>query len=368
MAQLLRHSITAALFATLPLSAGAQGLGDAAAAVMPQFVTIKIGTGATAKTVSQLTVPVVFVLPVSSRLNIDVATAYAASDVSENGASASKITGLTDTQVRANLTLGNDAVVFTAGLNLPTGRYRIDEQREADATGQIGNDFLIFPTSSYGSGLSMTGGVALARSLGDWNVGIAGSFRKSNQFDAFSATDSAGKQVLTFTPADEVRARVGVDRMVGAGRLTLGVTFSKFGKDVLANTSYATGDRYIGQASWYMPVGGTDLYISSWGLYRAKGEQFGGVSNPETVGNLALSLGLHAGDLLLEPSIEGRSWQVDGVKAGLLGNGGLRVRWARGAVTFIPSATYQVGKLYSTTDGSSIDVTGVRASLTVRVH
>lgn len=356
------------LLGTAPLAVHAQGLSDMALATIPQFVSMKIGTGADAKTVSQLTVPLVAVIPFGSRFNIDIATAYAASDVSVNGQSASKITGLTDTQLRANITLGNDAVVFTIGANLPTGKYKIDEKKEAEAAGQIGNDFLIFPTSSYGSGLSTTAGVAMARSLGNWNIGLAGSFRKSTEFDAFSATSDTGKVTLTFTPADEARARIGVDRMLGNGRLTLGVTYSTFGKDMLANTSYATGDRYIGQASVYVPLGTTDLSLSGWGLYRAKGQQFGGESAPETVFSGSMSLGFHAGSLLIEPSLEGRSWQADGVKAGLLGNGGLRLRWTAGPFSFMPSATYQTGKLYSTTDGSAIDVTGWRASMTLRVH
>jgi len=359
--------LAAALLAASPLAAGAQGVSDGALASIPQYVSLKIGTGAAARTVSQFTVPFIAVVPFGPRFNIDVATAYASSDVQVDGASVSSITGLTDTQVRANLTLGNDAVVFTVGANLPTGQYKIDEDK-ADAAGQIGNDFLIFPISSYGSGLSTTGGVAFARSLGTWNLGIAGSFRKSTEFDAFQAATDTGKATLTFTPADEVRARIGVDRDIGSGRLALGVTFSTFGNDVMANTSYATGDRYIGQASLYMPLGTTDLYISSWGLYRAKGQQFGGVANPETVANAAVSLGFHTGNLVIEPSLEGRNWQVDGVKAGLLGSGGVRLRWAAGPITFIPAATYQAGKLYSTTDGSSLDVTGWRASVTLRVH
>lgn len=362
-----RLLLSAALLAAAPLAARAQGLRDASLAPMPQYVSMQIGSGITAKTVSQLTIPLVLVVPMGSRFNIDVATAYAQSDVRVNGRSSGSISGLTDTQVRANLTLGNDAVVFTLGANVPTGQYKIPEA-DAEAAGQIGNDFLIYPTSSYGSGLSTTGGIAMARSLGNWNVGLAGSFRKSSEFDAYQTASDTGKATLTFTPADEVRARVGVDRSVGDGRLAFGVTYSSFGKDVMANTSYATGDRFIGQASYYVPVGGADLYISGWGLYRAEGQQFGGIAKPETVANGSVSLGLHYGDLLIEPSIEGRSWQVDGVKAGLLGNGGVRLRYVLGPVTIMPSGTLQIGKLYSTVDGSSLDVTGYRVGLTIRVH
>ncbi len=363
----LRATLITTLLVAAPLGARAQGLGDAAAAVMPQAVSIKIGSGATAKTVSQTTVPFVFVLPLTARFNVDVATAYASSDVSVDGKTVSSINGLTDTQLRANYTLGNDAVVFTIGANLPTGQYKIAEAK-ADAAGQIGNDFLIFPTSTYGSGLSTTGGIALARSMGDWNVGVAGSFRKSTEFDAYSADDGTGKQVLTFTPADEVRARLGADRAVGNGRLTLGVTYSTFGNDMLSNTSYATGDRYIGQGSLYYPVGGMDVYVSGWGLYRAKGQQFGGEAPSETVANGALALGFRSGSWYIEPNVEARNWQVDGYKAGLLGNGGVRLRWTSGAISLMPSATYQIGRLYTLGGGDTYDVTGWRAALTLRVH
>lgn len=361
------RSLMSAALAAAPLAAGAQGLSDMSLATIPQFVSLKIGSDASAKTVSQFTVPFLAVVPFGSRFNIDVATAFATSDVSVDGKSQSTISGLTDTQVRANITLFDNAMVMTVGANLPTGKYQIEEDK-SEAAGQIGNDFLIFPTSSYGSGQSFTGGLAFARNLGSWNVGVAGSFRKSNEFDAYTTAADTGKATLTFQPADEVRARVGVDRSIGSGRLALGVTYSSFGEDRMLNTSYATGDRFIGQASLYFPVGTTDLYLSGWGLYRAKGEQFGGVSNPETVANGAVSLGFHLGSLLVEPSVEGRSWAVDGVKAGLLGNGGLRLRFGVGAVTVIPTATYQVGNLYDTADGTSIKVSGWRAGLTFRVH
>lgn len=366
--KLSRFPMLGALAAVLAPAAGAQGLSDAAVAGMPQYVSVKIGSGTSAKTVTQTTVPFVAAVPLGERFNIDIATAYAASDVSANGLVSSSITGLTDTQIRANYRLGNDRVVFTFGANIPTGQYKIEEATEAEAAGQIGNDFLIFPTSSYGSGLSYTGGMAAAFNIGEWNVGAAGSFRKSNPFDAFHANSDTGKVTLTFQPADEMRLRVGVDRVVGEGRLALGVTFSSFGKDVLANTSYATGDRYIGQASLYYPLLGVDWYLSGWGLYRAEGQQFGGVSKPESVVNGALSAGIRLGNYVLEPSFESRYWMVDGAKSGLLFNPGLRLRFGLGPFTVIPNATFQSGKLYPNTDNTSINVVGWRGSLTIRIH
>jgi hypothetical protein len=359
--------LIALLSGAAPAYVAAQGGGDVVGALQPQYASVKIGSGASSRTVSQLTLPLVVVVPITSRLNFDVATSFARSEVAEPGVKTSSISGLTDMLVRANYTLGNDAVVITIGANLPTGQYKIPED-QIKAAGQIGNDFLLFPTSSYGSGFSTTGGIALARTLGNWNVGLAGSVRKSTQFDAFEASNGTGVATMTFTPGDEVRARIGADRLFGDGRLTLGVTYSAFGKDELANTSYATGDRFIGQASLFMPIAGTDVYFNTWGLYRAKGQQYGGVSNPESLFSGAVSAVFRSGGMTLEPNIEGRTWQVDGAKAGMLANAGVRARWTTGSLTILPSASFQAGKLYSTLDGSSLDVTGWRLGLSVRMH
>lgn len=353
--------------ALLAAPAVAWAQGEMSAAAMPQYVSMKIGTGTAAKTVSQMTVPLVAVVPFGARFNIDIASAFATSEVRVNGNKASSISGPTDTQIRANWTLGNDAVVFTLGVNAPTGQYKINQQTEADAAGQIGNDFIIYPTSSYGAGLSGTGGVAMAWTWGSWNVGLGGSARVGSQFDAYtSATDTGA--ALTFTPANEYRARFGVDRYVGSGRLALGLTFSTFGKDELANTSYKTGARYIGQGSYSVPVGSNELYLSGWALLRQKGEQYGGVAPGETVLNASAGLGMHFGSWYVEPNVEARNWQIDGVKAGLLANGGVRVRMNAGAFTIMPSATYQVGNLYDLADGTPTDLNGWRAALTIRLR
>ena len=74
----------------------------------------------------------------------------------------SELSGLTDTQVRANYTFGQDLVVLTAGVNLPTGSSTVAAE-ELEAASLIGSDFLTFPISGFGSGLGFTGGVAFAR-------------------------------------------------------------------------------------------------------------------------------------------------------------------------------------------------------------
>jgi hypothetical protein len=208
----------------------------------------------------------------------------------------STITGLTDTQLRGNYRLG-ESTLITAGLNLPTGQYLIPPDQQ-EAAGQIGNDFLNYGVSSMGTGFALTGGVAYARPIGRWNLGLGSSLRKATRFDAFEV-DSAP---LRFTPSDELRLRVGVDRPVGDGQIDLGLSYSAFGVDVADTTTYSTGDRLIATAGWSFPVKGVRAYLSAWNLFRLAGEQLGGPAPGENVFNLAGGASFEVREILLQPT------------------------------------------------------------------
>lgn len=348
----------------LPTTVGAQGLQDASAILAPHFTQYNIGSGAGKRTISQTSVPLVVVLPFSERFSVDVTTAFASSQVKGAG-NTSDVNGLTDTQVRGNYTFGDDFVVVTLGLNLPTGQYSIAEE-QIEAAGQIGNDFLNYPISSMGNGLAGTGGIALARSAGSWNLGVGASFRKSTEFAAFTQSSDE----LRFTPADEYRFRLSGDRPVGDGQLTLGLAYSAFGEDLSDNTTYGTGDRITASGTWMFPVSGTDIYLSAWNLYRLEGERIGVGGDPEAapkenVANVNLAASFEAGPTLIQPSVEARFWQIDGARAGQITNLGVRVRLIGGNFEFFPSAGYTIGKLYSVATGAATDVTGVRLSMTI---
>lgn len=357
----MRRLLPLALLAALPVAAEAQGWRETAIIVAPHSTMYRIGDGTSERIVAQTAIPFVFIIPFSERISLDVTTAYAVSDVIAGGQSFSAIKGLTDTQIRANIQAGLENMVFTVGLNLPTGQYTIPEGQQ-EAAGQIGNDFLAFPVSSMGNGFGATGGVAYARALGDWNLGGGMSFRKSTEFAAFSVSN----EDFTFTPGDEIRLRVGLDRPVGDGQVALGLSFSAFGSDIADTTTYSTGDRIILNGTWSRPLGGADLFLSAWNLYRLEGERLGGAAPTENVFNVMGALSFDVRSLLVQPSLETRLWQQGGVRAGNLVKLGLRVRWAVGAFALYPEMGYSIGTIYSTEDGSESDVSGLRGSLTVR--
>jgi hypothetical protein len=355
----------AALAAGLLLaSSGLQAqLENTAVLTAPTYTSLTFGSGASSRSVSQFALPVVVILPFGERVSVDVSTAFATASVKADDSTASEISGLTDTQIRANFRLGADNLLFTAGINVPTGQYSVPVT-EQEAAGQIGNDFLYYPISSMGNGLAMTGGIAYARPMGNWNVGGGVSARKSTQFAAFAA-DSGD---FRFTPADEYRASFNADRPVGDGALSLGLVYSMFGEDDADGTTYSTGDRIIATAGWNFPVGGKDVFLSAWNLYRLEGEVLGDPAPAENVFNVAGAVSLAYGELLVQPNLETRLWQVGGARAGNLATLGVRVRLPVGGFGLFPSLGYSVGNLYSLSDGQATKVNGLRASLTFRYN
>jgi hypothetical protein len=174
--------------------------------------------------------------------------------------------------------------------------------------------------------------------------------------------------VLRFEPGSEMRMRLGLDRAVGDARVSLGGTYSMFTDNKAGGTTFATGARTLGQASVFLPTGFGDVTLSAWDLYRAAGEIIGAESPWENISNVGLTLGFGSGAIRWQPSVEGRFWMRDGERAGMVGTGGLRIAFPVGPFSMNPSVTYSIGSVYPSGSATSIDVSGLRASLLIRVR
>lgn len=360
-------SLAAITAATLglcsPFVGAAQSVFESNVRAAPQFVQYQIKAPVN-ETISEFTTPIFVVIPVSSMLNIDVGTAYASARVKPNGSGTeqpSNVSGLTDTQIRANVTLGTDFVVLTAGLNLPTGRETamLSEQLAAF---RIGSDFLAFPISNMGTGFGATGGVAVARPIGSWNVGFGGSVRQSSSYDPFIA--SSGDRPR-FQPGNEYRGRIGLDHPLGTGRFAVALTYSKFGDDDIGGSIYNTGDRYIAQMGFNDSFGATNLLVNAWNLYRRSGTIFTGErTGPENIANVLFGVGFGQWGGTLEPSLELRDWTQENLSSSVLGTVGLRYSASVGVFAITPSAGYTFGRYVATTGNA--DMSGYHAVLAIR--
>lgn len=327
----------------------------------PQYMSYRLGSPVSS-TISEFALPIYVLLPATNALSFDVGTSFASVTVNQGANGSSSISGLTDTQVRANYTIGTDFVVLTAGVNVPTGRSTVTPDQQV-AAGLIANDFLVFPISSMGTGFGGTAGVAIARSLSGWNVGAGASMRKSTAYTPFQTPDTV--PALHYQPGNEYRARVGVDHGVGTGRVSLGLTYSTFGNDELSGSIYNTGDRLISQFGYDNALRGGTLMVSAWDLFRKSGTLAGGAPlGQENVADGSVAYGFATSGIALTPTAELRSWAQQGQATSVLMNLDLRARLSVHGAFVTPSAGYGVGKIASSTSSlSTASLTGYHAAL-----
>jgi hypothetical protein len=342
---------------------------DIGARVAPQFHSYTVNAPSNLK-VSEFAVPLFVLVPLSPSFTIDVGTSYARSHVEQTvlgKTTTSEISGVTDSQIRGHYVIGNDFIVLTAGVNIPTGQSTIPESKLVAAS-LIGSDFLSFPISNMGTGFGGTGGIALARPLGEWNLGVGVSLRRSAQYDPF---DVGGGPALHYQPGNEYRARVGLDRAVGTGRATVGLTYSAFGDDQLAGSVYNTGDRYLTQVGFNNTLGRGELSLNAWDLFRTTGTLSDGTAlDHENITNAALSYGVRVGWGTIEPNVEGRTWTQAGSSTSLMATFGVRSQIAVAGMSVLPSVGFSVGRVAAQDNAlnTTASLTGFHATLAVRLR
>ena len=207
----------------------AQSVFDASARLGPQFMQYKI------KSPINQTIPgrgsaICVLIPISDALTLDVGTAWAQARVQSAGASTSELSGLTDTQVRANYTIGTDfyhlprTVCSHRGAQL--AHWPTDSIPGSAGGGHTYCQRLLVVPHLWlwhwaGSHWRYCACSPLAGRLEHWPWVRASSPLRQPMIPFRMQLRRAP---LRFQPGNEYRARVGVDRPVGTGHLSLGVT------------------------------------------------------------------------------------------------------------------------------------------------
>jgi len=357
------HSSAFALLfslATFTQGAAAQGLfGPASMGGGFEGRRYEFEKGYLVHAVRQFAVPVAVLVHLGKRYSVDNGTAYATTTVADAVGKVSSYSGLTDTQLRGSYVFGNDRLVASLMVNLPTGKETLS-LKEFNVTSNVASNFLLFPVNSYGNGASATGGVAVAVPAGSWNLGLAGSLRVNAEYQPFS---DAASSAVRYKPGLEGRLRAGADRLIGSSRLAFGFTFSTFNNDQFSGLAtgsgqYNPGNRLIGEASLTSPVGSGSISAYAWDFYRTAGNNSGlNSSNKENIFTFGLAGAWPlAARIGLEPVAEARIWSPESGSGQLYGFG-TAIRFSLSPqLAFAPGGRLDFGSIK--TAGTSYSVNG----------
>ena len=329
--------------------------------------TMRFETLPVLKRLRQTVIPFGAIIPVG-RLTIDVGSSWASTRMDRQDGTSHTVDGLTDTQVRGAFVLGRDAVVATVLVNLPTGLSRASP-KDYTVIGAVSPGILGFPVASYASGFSVTSGLVGAVQSGNWSFGLAGSLRVSSEFTPYA--DDLGP--ITYKPGLESRIRGGADGLIGQSRLSLGVTYSTFGDDHfgqagISRGQYRPGPRWVIEAAFLAPLGGSTLSLSAWNFRRSAGDTTGvSARNRENLSGAEAVITIPVAPwLAIEPLAAARFSNPQAGSARMLGAGsGLRIQLGSSA-SLSPVVRFDRGRI---TDpiGNQVDLTGFSFSAFLRV-
>jgi len=289
-------------------------------------------SGISTKSASQWRIPMVATVPVGRKISVDLTSNIVSGHVENYGGQSLTLTGLSDTQLRLLYTLGRDRMVASLSLNLPTGK-QLDSLVQVQLAGTAGSNYLSFPVSTIRTAFGATGGLAYAKALGSWNLGLSGSLRYLGAYSPVR-TDSG-----VYSPGMEFRIRSGVDRLIGRNaRLLLGLSVSTFSSDdctgsVICAGKYTPGLRLISEFGFVRVIGKGTVTLTAWDFYRTAGSinDVTSEATRENIFNTELRYSHPVSRrLTLEPMLGFRQWNpadsTGGYRGGRLKTFGLTAR------------------------------------------
>jgi hypothetical protein len=344
--------------------------------------TFDEGLGPTAAEL--LIFPVAIRLPLSSTFQVDLFGAWARGEVERDDATY-RLEGPVDTQAKVSWTAA-PWMVLSVGVNIPTGVASHDAE-EALVASVLATDLLGFREATWGTGLSITSGLATAARIGGWGVGLGASYRVANGFEP------AAEQAITYEPGNETRVRLGLDHNVGeAGKFSAGATLQNFAEDQVRDADtdprnlFQAGNRFMVDASYAFRLGSQTWTLYGSDLWREKGDLFlpvvdatgkvVGDSTTATGTQNVVSAGLTGAIPLgsiyrLRPAIDVRMQtreEQNGSSEGsgwiVAAGGDFPLRFG-GAFDMFPRARYTFGSIEGA-DGKKYDAKGAEFGVTIR--
>jgi hypothetical protein len=198
---------------------------------------------------SQWTIPIAVVFPLGSRFSLDVSAAYAMADVKlgesdpELGTDSYSLSGLTDTKVRLTTKLAGENVLFTLGLNGPTGKTELDGE-ELAALRVMAAPALAFSIPALGTGSGATAGLVFAREVSSWALAFGASYEMRGEYSPVAL--AGGVSTTDFNPSDAIHLSLGMNGLVGQHEMTLGVSGDFFGEDEIRSGTVSAPPTRLG--------------------------------------------------------------------------------------------------------------------------
>lgn len=217
------------------------------------------------KSLHQFSAPITTAWALNDAWRVDLTALFASATVSYGDAGKSgdnqtaTLSGFSDVRIRATGTLISDLLVFTGGVNVPTGHTSLSTQ-QFGVLRIMAAPALGLGSTPVGAGASGTLGLVAARRLGEWAVAMGGSYEYRGSYSPVAAL-VAGAPSADFRPGGVIRTSITGDRTVGPHRLSVAVAADVFADDELRTPAAAPATGVASTRVRLGPVVSTDVQM-----------------------------------------------------------------------------------------------------------
>ncbi|MFC1502626.1 hypothetical protein ACFL6A_04375, partial [bacterium] len=237
----------------------------------------KVGAG-WSNAITQVTVPMMAVIPINSRLNVTIMNSPS---VTWGYVEEETILGLSDTWVKGNYVFWNKKAMFHLGLGLPTGKTRLTDDQYEISKNNLSRNVFRYQLPVYGQGFCGRIGLSTAHQIRDGIVlGMGVQYLRRSTYHPvtyeYSYEGPSGPVTQTwdveYRPGDELGGNIGVDiRLNENVKILLDGVYTYYGRDLLDGKEvFGSGNKINVNLGIYWQFG--QRYLWSHLLYRRRGK------------------------------------------------------------------------------------------------
>jgi len=173
--------------------------------------------------INQLTIPVRGFIPIRDNLEALFYIAHSSNDLEYSNAESS-LSGLADTRLQLNRSFSDDQLLLSVGINLPTGKKKLNRYEELPVLRMLSQNYLSFPMRRFGKGFGFNVLLGGAQMLGELRCGAGIMYQYNGTYSPYQDT---GK----YDPGDFVSINAGADWQKNEMTFTFNAVFTAYAND-----------------------------------------------------------------------------------------------------------------------------------------
>jgi hypothetical protein len=225
-------------------------------------------------TISQQSSPISISLPMANRMLLSVTTS--GMNTSTTAKVDTSLSGIVDTRLSFSYVLPGDKVWLTAGINLPTGKTKLDTAKLLKMASLISQTAFNYKVPTFGQGLGGNFGLVYASTITRRLVlGIGSSY---NYKSTYEPVNNNPRPNFKYNPGDEISTNLAFNFITysKSARISMDLTATYFFKDKINDEEkYQSGSRVIGLISYSLKTGKINHLLQTRLRYHLPNKAFG---------------------------------------------------------------------------------------------